>query len=140
MDNSLSFKDLSDIILNLNNGINWYWNFYAGSLIALLTLLSSKKFKLNKNEKILFIIFFLVFIFMNLKALITTGRVISVLVQELQFRLDASNLGPSTKEFIRELSTNEGKYISIIVHALIDIPMIIFMLQLPPPANKDRKV
>ena len=115
MDNSLNLKDLCDLVLNSNNEINWYWNFYVVSLIALLTFLGSKKFKLNKKEKTLLITLFCVFTVMNLMALINTGRVTSILIEELQFRVKntATNLSPSTKDFILKLPTKHRTYISI---------------------------
>ena len=111
MNNSLSLKELCDLVLTLNDRINWFWNFYVVSLIAVLSFLSSQKFKLNKKQKLVLITGFVVFGFMNLMALVNTGLVGSVLLEELQFRVKHTplNLSPSTQAFILRLPTKYGR-------------------------------
>jgi hypothetical protein len=136
--NSLSFKDLVDLVVKLNETINWYWSFYAVSLASLLTFLSSKNFKLTPKEKVGLILVFLGFVLMNGMALYRTGRAASILIEELNFRVQktATNLSPSTKGFIIDLATQSGNYIWILIHAIVDLVVIFFTATLPSPSKR----
>jgi len=66
---NLSLKDVSDLLLKINDSINFYWNFYIVSMVTLTTVYLSHGQLLSHSVKVFLTIGLLCFFLMNLTAL-----------------------------------------------------------------------
>ena len=113
-------KEIADSFITAAGKIEFYWNFYAITLIALIGWLVSTKKVLGPRLKLLISVGYLVFVFMNIMGLSSSYTFAEALRQDLLVSVKAA---PETlknaQAVLSEKSFENQKALATAIHAIL---------------------
>src|SRR5262245_14594581 len=113
---------------NLLDWLNFYWNFYVGSVAVLIGWLFSAKTPWVKLQQAAVTFVFLGFVVVSLIALRKTYRALDATTSDLRVRWGTDE--PFKRAIITRLS-QKGWGVAICFHVLIDAVVIYFVWNVP---------
>ena len=113
-------KDIADLFITATGKIEFYWNFYTVTVLALIGWLVSTKNPLAPQLKVLISIGYLVFVFMNIKGLYGSY----MFAEALRLDLLASSQSCQTAldktcEVLSDISYESQKNMVLPIHFLV---------------------
>jgi len=125
----MELKDIADLMLNLSDNINFYWNFYVFTVIGIISWLASLKANLGNLLKTLVTMAFLFFVALNINGLVTSYSLSAAMLLELKVVMSKATTihTEDIKKFIQGFSLNIHVYIVWITHIVVDICVLLFI-------------
>jgi len=113
-------KDIADLFLTATGKIEFYWNFYTVTLLALVGWLVSTDLVLDTQMKTLITAGYLAFVVMNLIGLWGSYTFAEALRQDLLIaaKADANTL-TNAREVLSRRSLTSQKTMAVVIHTLI---------------------
>ena len=116
----MNIKEIADLFVISVDKIEFYWNFYTVTLIALIGWFVSTKKSLGPRLKLLISAGYLVFVFMNLIGLSSSYTFAEALRQDL---LISAKAAPDTlrnaQAVLTERSFEDQKTLAFLIHAIL---------------------
>ncbi len=121
----MELKDIADLFIAATGKVEFYWNFYTVTLLALIGWFASIKKGIALRLKLLITVGYLLFVFMNLIGLLSSYTFAEALRLDL---LSASKTMPGTLENARAVlsqrSLESQKTFAIFIHAILAISVL----------------
>lgn len=137
---TLTSKELLDIIQKQVDLVNWYWNFLIVTIAVILGWIVTRKQEDGriKSEVVRFIIFgFIVFASANLIAICSANFSLGLLIDELKTRVNKPGsllfTNTLTKSFIELFNIWVYVTFGLLVHVIADVIVVTVLLK----ASKD---
>jgi hypothetical protein len=116
----MDIKAIADLFVTATGKVEFYWNFYTVTLLALIGWLVSTKRTLLPRVKLLITVGYLAFVLMNIFGLWNSYTFVEALRKDL---LHAAKADPdairNAQEVLLNISFESQKIMTLVIHVLI---------------------
>lgn len=116
----MELKDIVQLFITVTTRVDFYWNFYVVTLLALIGWMFSTKKPMTTHLKLLITVGYIVFVSMNLVGLWGSYTFAEALRNDL---LSTTNLKPdefkNTRVVLAESSFLAQRSVTLVIHAIV---------------------
>lgn len=113
-------KDIAELFVTATGKIEFYWNFYTVTVLALIGWLVSTKKALGPRVKVLITVGYLAFVFMNIIGLYGSYTFTEALREDLLISVKSTpDVLKNTQEVLSHRSFEKQKQMVLVIHLLV---------------------
>ena len=121
----MEFQEALDLVFKLGGEIDFLWNSYIVVNVVIIGWLLSIKERANLKRKTIATIVYLIFISINLRALINTYAFLDVATEELKSIAHTMTFSTDAfREIIQHQSYNDRVRLTWVIHLIADSLMV----------------
>lgn len=117
----MEFQETLDLVFKLDGKIDFLWNFYVGINVVVIGWLLARKERGNLKLKAVLTIVYLLFVGMNLRAILENYAFLNAATEELKLIANTVTFkGDELKEIIQQKSYSDRLTFAWGIHLVVD--------------------